>query len=159
MTLRSVRITLPVMPPPLHACFVNVGRNGRADSVRYKEFKRTADAHLARSFTGSLGTPYKATFSGAVSVVYTVARPDKRKRDVDNLTKAIGDTLERNHILKDDSQIVDLRIRWADDDQEFPVIIDVMTHEKAKQNDVIADLIAYANENKPDREGRHDHPA
>lgn len=108
------QFSIPVFPVPLSACFVNVKRNGRADSMRYKEFKRVVDTDPARNQSAVLGTPYRATFAGDVMVDYAVLRPDRRNRDLDNLLKALNDTLTRNHIVHDDSQIVDLRIHWAD---------------------------------------------
>ena len=41
-------------------------------------------------------------------------RPDKRRRDLDNLLKAVLDSLAHSGVYQDDSQIVDLRIYWAD---------------------------------------------
>lgn len=40
-------------------------------------------------------------------------RPDKRRRDLDNLLKATLDGLAHAGVYADDSQIVDLRIYWA----------------------------------------------
>lgn len=40
-------------------------------------------------------------------------RPDRRKRDLDNLLKAILDGLAHAGVYEDDSQIHDLRIYWA----------------------------------------------
>lgn len=50
---------------------------------------------------------------GDVVAVYTFGRPDKRRRDVANLEKAVGDTLTRWGVLEDDCQIVDIRLRWG----------------------------------------------
>lgn len=36
-----------------------------------------------------------------------------RERDLDNLMKALSDTLTRNHSVTDDSMIVDLGVAWA----------------------------------------------
>lgn len=105
-----LQFTLDHQPVPLSACFVNVARNGRADSPRYKMFKADVDEHLAKmKLRGALMRPM---FSTNVAVDFTVRKPDGRRRDIDNLTKCLCDTLTRNFILKDDSQIVDLRIRW-----------------------------------------------
>ena len=41
-------------------------------------------------------------------------RPDNRRRDLDNLLKATLDALAHAGVYKDDSQIVDLRIYWAE---------------------------------------------
>lgn len=46
-------------------------------------------------------------------VVIEAYRPDKRKRDLDNLLKATFDSLAHAGVYVDDSQIVDLRIYWA----------------------------------------------
>lgn len=119
MSARHMRFTISSMPVPLSACFVNVGKNGRADSPRYKTFKKSVDAELVRNFLDNLGTPYRATFDWDVAVQYVVKRPDKRTRDLDNALKSMNDTLVRNHILKDDSQIIDLRIRWAAPGEKF----------------------------------------
>ena len=45
-----------------------------------------------------------------VSVDILAFPPDKRKRDMDNVLKALLDTLERCKVFDDDSQIDDLRI-------------------------------------------------
>lgn len=107
-----VAFTLNHQPPPLSACFVNVARNGRADTARYKDFKAGVDADLWRgNIRGRLDRP-RFNERTAVAVTYIVRRPDARKRDLDNLLKALNDCLTRNFILADDSQITDLRIRW-----------------------------------------------
>lgn len=41
-------------------------------------------------------------------------RPDRRKRDLDNLLKAAIDALAHAGVFEDDAQIVDLRIYWAE---------------------------------------------
>jgi Holliday junction resolvase RusA-like endonuclease len=100
-----IQFSLPAFPVPLSSCFKNVGRNGRADTDRYASWKRETDHKLSRKRIPHV--------EGNVSVTYTVRRPDKRKRDLDNLLKALNDTLARNFVIEDDSNITDLRIRWA----------------------------------------------
>lgn len=51
---------------------------------------------------------------GALRVSITAYRPDNRKRDLDNLYKGILDSLTHAKVWEDDSQIVDLRIRWGE---------------------------------------------
>jgi crossover junction endodeoxyribonuclease RusA len=41
-------------------------------------------------------------------------RPDKRRRDLDNLLKATLDACTAAGVWQDDCNIVDLRIYWAD---------------------------------------------
>ena len=109
---RCVQFALPHFPIPLSGCFKNVAKNGRADTDRYASWKRETDWALKkkRNLCGRPGAP---TIAGTVSVTFALRRPDKRQRDLDNLLKALGDTLTRNHIIEDDSKIVDLRIRWT----------------------------------------------
>jgi crossover junction endodeoxyribonuclease RusA len=52
---------------------------------------------------------------GPVKVVIEAYRPDKRRRDLDNLLKAVLDSLGHAGIYVDDSLIVDLRIYWSKD--------------------------------------------
>ncbi|MFM9993618.1 MAG: RusA family crossover junction endodeoxyribonuclease [Burkholderiaceae bacterium] len=52
-------------------------------------------------------------YSGLLRVEIEAFRPDKRRRDLDNLLKATLDGLAHAGVYDDDSQIVDLRIYWA----------------------------------------------
>lgn len=54
-----------------------------------------------------------AQFTKPLRVVIEAWRPDKRRRDLDNLLKATLDGLAHAGVFEDDSQIVDLRIYWA----------------------------------------------
>ena len=48
-----------------------------------------------------------------LKVVIEAWRPDRRKRDLDNLPKALLDSLTHAGVWEDDALIVDLRIYWA----------------------------------------------
>jgi crossover junction endodeoxyribonuclease RusA len=52
-------------------------------------------------------------FANPLRVEIEAFRPDKRRRDLDNLLKATLDGLAHAGVYEDDSQIVDLRIYWA----------------------------------------------
>lgn len=54
-------------------------------------------------------------YEGKLRVVIEAWRPDKRKRDLDNLLKAVLDSLTHAGVWADDGLIVDLRIYWAED--------------------------------------------
>jgi crossover junction endodeoxyribonuclease RusA len=54
-------------------------------------------------------------FKGQLRIEIEAFRPDKRRRDLDNLLKATLDGLAHAGVYEDDSQIVDLRIYWAKD--------------------------------------------
>lgn len=55
-----------------------------------------------------------AHYTGSLTVDITANRPDNRRRDLDNLLKAILDSLTHAGIWGDDSQISDLRIKWGE---------------------------------------------
>lgn len=51
---------------------------------------------------------------GSIRLEIRAHRPDRRKRDLDNLLKAVLDGMCNAGVFDDDSQIVDLRIYWAE---------------------------------------------
>mgnify|MGYP003650909037 CR=1 FL=1 len=53
-------------------------------------------------------------FAGKLVVEIEAWRPDNRRRDLDNLLKAVLDGLTHAGVWDDDSNIVDLRIYWAE---------------------------------------------
>ena len=53
-------------------------------------------------------------YQGKLRVEIEAYRPDKRRRDLDNLLKAVLDGCTHADVWEDDSNIVDLRIYWAD---------------------------------------------
>lgn len=57
------------------------------------------------------------TFTCPVTVIAEVGRPDKRKRDLDNVFKSIGDFLEDAEILENDHLIHRWDIYWSNDIQ------------------------------------------
>jgi crossover junction endodeoxyribonuclease RusA len=53
-------------------------------------------------------------YEGKLRVVIEAWRPDNRRRDLDNLLKAVLDSLTHAGVWADDGLIVDLRIYWAE---------------------------------------------
>ena len=62
-----------------------------------------------------LQTKGKCQTDGPVKVTIEAWRPDNRRRDLDNLLKAVLDSLGHAGVYIDDSLIVDLRVYWAKD--------------------------------------------
>ena len=52
-------------------------------------------------------------YKGKMKVEIEAYRPDNRRRDLDNLLKAVLDGCTHAGVWEDDSNIVDLRIYWA----------------------------------------------
>lgn len=75
-----------------------------ADGRAYR--KAVADQVLVQSGAKHL--------AGKLVVEIEAWRPDNRRRDLDNLLKAVLDGLTHAGVWDDDSNIVDLRIYWAE---------------------------------------------
>ena len=61
--------------------------------------------------------------TGPIRLEAIATRPDRRRRDVDNLLKSLLDALDHANVYEDDSQIRDLRIGWRCDENHEPVIV------------------------------------
>jgi crossover junction endodeoxyribonuclease RusA len=62
--------------------------------------------------------------TGPVQVIYLFSQPDKRRRDLANLEKAVSDLLVKHLIIEDDSHIKRLHIEWCDHPHAATVIIE-----------------------------------
>jgi crossover junction endodeoxyribonuclease RusA len=100
-----IEITLP-WPPSVNTYWRTF--NGRmiisAKGREYRESvaEQVAEQDSAKQYTGKLRVEIEAW------------RPDNRRRDLDNLLKAVLDGCTHANVWEDDSNIVDLRIYWAE---------------------------------------------
>ena len=62
---------------------------------------------------------------GKYTLLIEAVRPDKRRRDIGNLEKAISDILQAAEVIEDDCLCEDLHLRWVPDGPECLVILDV----------------------------------
>ena len=109
MTALVLRLPLP---PPLSACFKNARGPGRVKTARYRAWITEAMMAVRAELREPRCWP-PFPIPVAVHADYQIGRPDKRRRDLDNMGKSLGDALTAAGILVDDSQIIDLRLRWA----------------------------------------------
>jgi crossover junction endodeoxyribonuclease RusA len=100
-----VVLVLP-FPPSVNNLFSGTRR--RFISKGYKAWKE--EAHLALLKQRPL--PH---IGGKVTCRYSFGRPDKRRRDLGNLEKAISDCLVEHAVIEDDSLIEEMTLRWSDD--------------------------------------------
>ena len=104
--MEMIEITLP-WPPSVNTYWRNF--DGRMIiSAKGREYRETVGDQMI------LQKQVKH-FTGRLRVEIEAFRPDKRRRDLDNLLKATLDGLAHAGVYEDDSQIVDLRIYWAND--------------------------------------------
>lgn len=104
--MNDIPLTLHLpYPPTVNSLYANVPGKGRVKSERYRTWERHAQNMLLAQ--------QKRLIPGKVAVDIRIEQVDHRKRDVANLEKAILDIL-KGVAYEDDSQVVDLRIRWDD---------------------------------------------
>ena len=82
-------------------------RYGKIKTKRYNAWLDEAGWRIVQQ------RPFQPT-EGAYRLDITLQRPDKRKRDLDNLVKAISDLLVKQGVTPDDSEMVSLTVRWSD---------------------------------------------
>jgi crossover junction endodeoxyribonuclease RusA len=91
--------------------------NGLYDGGRNSKRRFTSDSYRAwqaDAYEALLGQPARSSrYSQPVQVTYTFGRPDKRRRDVFNLEKAVSDFLVKHGILTDDTLIERGTVQWG----------------------------------------------
>jgi crossover junction endodeoxyribonuclease RusA len=95
-------VTLPI-PPSVNALW-RTWRGRVHRSKTYAAWREAAGWELA------IQRP--ARIPGPVTVTIAAGRPDRRKRDVDNLPKAILDLLQAHQVIADDSQVMKITTGW-----------------------------------------------
>lgn len=90
----AVRISLP-FPPSVNALFLNVRGRGR---VRTQAYRKWAD-----EAGWLLKSQRPASFKAPVKVAIEVNPPNRRARDLDNLSKPVMDLLVTHQVIPDDS--------------------------------------------------------
>lgn len=96
------------MPPSVNQLFATDFKTRR----RFKTKEFAAWERLASTYM--LLKP-RLEMQGDVVSVYAYGKPSNRRMDVANREKGVSDLLVKHGILKDDSQIVDIRLYWASD--------------------------------------------
>lgn len=105
-------VALPLAPIALVLSFppsanaLNRAVNGRVMlSKRYRFWKKTVATEIM------IQRPRK--LKGRYSLVILADRPDRRRRDVDNLAKAISDALKAAEVIADDHLADEVTTRWS----------------------------------------------
>lgn len=116
----SIRVTFPY-PPTVNTYWRRVldarGRPRTLLSRRGRKFRQAAEvADIKQYFPISeFHLPHSSEelpITGPTAVHIVLERPDRRRRDLDNVLKPILDGLVHRGVLEDDSQIVQLGISW-----------------------------------------------
>lgn len=114
----EIKLTMD-LPPSVNRLW-RVGANKKMyRSPEYQSWRNVVMWQLSiQAKFVQVDTPYKLTIRAV--------RPDKRKRDLDNIIKALSDILESAGIVKNDSLAHHIDIAWIDDGPPCSIMIQTM---------------------------------
>lgn len=101
----SISLWLENLPPSVNRN-TRFGKGRTYSSPRYVEWQNSAIPELKAQANGT-------TVTGPFKVSITLARPDKRKRDLDNQIKPLLDALQRAGIIENDCHCEFISARWV----------------------------------------------
>ena len=106
-------ITIQMPYPPSTNRLWRQFRGRTIKSKEYREWIERASAALAGI----------KPVCGKYNLLILAARPDKRRRDVANLEKAISDALQAAGIVEDDSLAHSVKCEWDGECGDLPMIV------------------------------------
>ena len=95
-------------PPSVNKLTRNIPGRGRVKTKAYKAWQMEAGLRL------NLQRPKR--MPGLVRLSIRAVKPDKRRRDLGNLEKAVSDLLVEHRIIDDDSLIQAISMQWWSSD-------------------------------------------
>jgi len=104
--------TIP-LPPSVNSLYRNVPGKGRVKTQRYHTWLNAAGWAIKEAKPEAVRGDYIMTL--------ICQRPDRRRRDLGNLLKAIEDVLTAHGIIEDDSLAAEIHMRWAGQGHECAV--------------------------------------
>ena len=99
----SIELWLP-FPVSANRLWVKT-RNGMRKSDAYTAWLLEAGLEVRRQRPQKISGPYKITI--------TAARPDHRRRDIDNTIKSVSDLLQSVGVIRDDCDCEMVTARWV----------------------------------------------
>lgn len=93
-------------PPTTNNLFLNVGKR-RVRTKGYDNWTAAGAALIALQKPERVSGPFRLTL--------VANRPDRRRRDLDNIIKPTADLLTKAGVIADDSNAVEITARWADE--------------------------------------------
>jgi len=103
-----ISLVLPY-PPSVNQLYRNVAGRGRVKTDRYKTWLRAAGNELLATPPGD-----RAPIIGPYILNVLAGRPDKRRRDLDNLLKATSDLLVKHGLIDGDHLAVSVTVAWSE---------------------------------------------
>ena len=85
-------------------------------SKNYMDWKKHAEWALVGQVKGK-------KITGEYTLEIVAVKPDKRRRDLGNLEKAVSDLLQKVKVIEDDYLCQDIHLRWAKSGPECLILI------------------------------------
>lgn len=118
-----VKLALPY-PPSINHYWRNF-RGRMVISQEGRAFRRNVCALLAPAPGSSGNGPRQPPSGGRIALTMDAFPPDRRRRDLDNLQKAVLDALQHGGVYRDDSQIDLLVTRRCDTVPEGLMLVQI----------------------------------
>jgi len=99
----STTVELPI-PPSVNALWFNAPGRGRVRTDEYRAWLKEAGWLLKEQRV--------VRIPGTVGLQLLVGIPKRRRRDLDNTLKPLGDLLQSNGIVRNDNDIVEVFAKW-----------------------------------------------
>lgn len=119
-----IEIVIPCLPPSLNSAFMYL-RKGRVLTKKYLIFKG-----IVQDIVGKTKMPWEHC-----SVEIELRAPDKRKRDVDNYSKVLFDSLTSSGIWDDDSQVKEMKVKFVEPGNKNTAYTIIKIKEKEEEYD------------------------
>mgnify|MGYP000392102332 FL=1 len=99
-------IKLDAVPPSVNALYRNVPGVGRVKTQKYEQWIRSTGFEVIAQRPKAIEGRYHLTIR---------AERTGKRRDLDNILKALNDLLVKVHIVEDDSKMESVTASWSDD--------------------------------------------
>lgn len=96
-------------------------------SAKYVEWKRHAKWAIGQQTKGK-------KITGPYRLVVNLRRPDKRRRDLDNLLKAVSDSLVHEGVVESDHLCERLEAGWVKSGPECEILLESVNVEQASKS-------------------------